>query len=136
MPTRKPTNVPVGVTTVVGYTATFTAAATAVLAYIFADADQQTLGTIAAGVVALGSLLVTQIGRYAQARELAKAAAPASPSQQAVAVVADVDVEEQPETPGDDPPPEAVTVPLTDPSTIPPDEGDAEAEAEGKVRYE
>jgi hypothetical protein len=66
--------VPVGATTVAGYTATITAAATAVLAYLFADADQATLGTIVAGAVALSSLLVTQIGRYAQAHALAKQA--------------------------------------------------------------
>ncbi len=61
------TTPPVGPATVAGFTATLTAAAAAVLAYLFADADEQTLGTIAAGVVAVVSLLATQAGRYAQA---------------------------------------------------------------------
>jgi hypothetical protein len=64
--------VPVGTTTKVGYGATITTAIAAILAYLFADADAQTLGVIASGIFAAISMVTTQIGRYMQAKEIIK----------------------------------------------------------------
>lgn len=67
--------VPVGTTTIAGYSATLTSTILAVLAFTEGDHTQQVVGTIVAGALAIGSLLVTQLGRYWQAREMARAVA-------------------------------------------------------------
>jgi hypothetical protein len=65
-------NVPIGPTTVVGYGGTVVGLIAAILVLIFPDGDEQTIALIASSLFTLGSVLVTQIGRYLQARELAK----------------------------------------------------------------
>jgi protein-S-isoprenylcysteine O-methyltransferase Ste14 len=59
-----PIKVPVG---------TATAAVLALVAFLSGDRSEQTLGTIVAGALAIVSLAITQLGRYWQARELARA---------------------------------------------------------------
>jgi hypothetical protein len=76
----KPPNVPIGPSTVTGYSVTLVAAILAVLAFVQGDHSEQTLGTIVAGAVAGVAFVVTQIGRYLQSRELAKGAADANRS--------------------------------------------------------
>lgn len=68
--------VPTGPATKVGYGTAVLSALVAVLAYLFPEGDEQTLGVIAAGLIALVSLVVTQIGRFAQANAQIKAQAP------------------------------------------------------------
>jgi len=65
-------NVPIGPTTVVGYGGTVVGLIAALLSMIFPDGDEQTIALIASSLFTLGSFLVTQIGRYIQAREMAK----------------------------------------------------------------
>lgn len=65
-------NVPVGPTTVAGYAATIVGALAAVLALALPNVPQQQTALIASGVFALGSLVVTQVGRYLQAHDQAK----------------------------------------------------------------
>jgi hypothetical protein len=72
MTTAATPTVPIGPTTVVGYGGTVVGLIASVLALIFPDGDEQTIALIASSVFTLGSFLVTQIGRYMQARELAK----------------------------------------------------------------
>jgi hypothetical protein len=64
--TLKP-DVPKGPATITGYTATFVGLVAMLLAFIFPEGDEQTLGVIASGVVALGALVVTSLGRQRQA---------------------------------------------------------------------
>jgi hypothetical protein len=71
--TLKP-DVPKGPATITGYTATFVGLVAMLLAFIFPEGDEQTLGVIAAGVVALVSLVVTSLGRQKQAVEQIKQA--------------------------------------------------------------
>lgn len=66
------TTVPIGPTTVVGYGGTVVGLIASILALIFPDGDEQTIALIASAVFTLGSFLVTQIGRYMQAKELLK----------------------------------------------------------------
>src|SRR4051812_8776437 len=72
MTTAATPTVPIGPTTVVGYGGTVVGLIASVLALIFPNGDEQTIALIASSVFTLGSFLVTQIGRYMQARELAK----------------------------------------------------------------
>lgn len=65
--------VSVGLATVAGYGVTIAGFAAAVAAYVTGDHSQQVLGTIIGGAVAGLAFVVTQIGRYGQA----KAAIPA-----------------------------------------------------------
>lgn len=62
--------VSVGASTVAGYSVSVAAVVAAVLAYVHGDRSEQTLGVITAGVVAVVSFAITQVGRYAQARAL------------------------------------------------------------------
>ncbi len=62
-------DVPKGPATITGYTTTVVALVAMLLAYIFPTGDEQTLGVIASGVVALGALVVTSLGRQRQAVE-------------------------------------------------------------------
>jgi hypothetical protein len=62
-------DVPAGKATVAGYTTTIVAFVAMVLAFIFPEGDEQTLGTIAAGIVGLASLLWTSHIRGKQAVE-------------------------------------------------------------------
>jgi hypothetical protein len=64
--------VPVGVTSQVGYGVTATALIAAVVAFVSGDRSEQTLGVLTAAALAAVSLGITQIGRYLQARELAR----------------------------------------------------------------
>lgn len=66
--------VPVGVTSIAGYTLTSGAAIAAILAFIEGDRSEQTLGVVAAVALAAISFLATTVGRYAQARILAQGA--------------------------------------------------------------
>ncbi len=63
--------VPIGPTTVAGYGATIVGLIATILATML-DVDQQQAAVIAGAVFTVVSFGVTQIGRYAQARELAK----------------------------------------------------------------
>lgn len=58
-----------GAASLTGYGVSAAGIVAMLLAYIFPDGDEQQLGVIAAGVVALVSLVVTNVGRYLQARE-------------------------------------------------------------------
>lgn len=60
-------DVPKGPATATGYGAAALGLVGMLLAYIFPEGDEQTLGVIAAGVIALGSLLWTNYGRQKQA---------------------------------------------------------------------
>lgn len=79
-------SVPVGTTTLAGFTATLTGLAMVVISLLQGSATQDTIGAVIGGTLAVGSAVVTLAGRYAQAHALAKkatpgaAAAPASPS--------------------------------------------------------
>src|SRR4051794_919961 len=75
MTTAATPTVPIGPTTVVGYGGTVVGLIASVLALIFPDGDEQTIALIASSVFTLGSFLVTQVGRYVQAKELARAQA-------------------------------------------------------------
>lgn len=59
--------VPIGPSTVAGYSVTVTGVVLAILSYLQGDHSQQTLGVLTAGAVALVSFAITQIGRYVQA---------------------------------------------------------------------
>lgn len=74
-----PITVPVGKTTVAGWGTTATAAVLALVAFLSGDHSEQTLGTVVAGTLAVVSFAVTQLGRYWQARELARAQVIAPP---------------------------------------------------------
>lgn len=63
------TKVSVGVTSATGYAATLVGLLATVLATVWPDVPQQTLATVAAAVFTVGSFLVTQVGRYVQAKE-------------------------------------------------------------------
>lgn len=69
--------VPIGPTTIAGYSVTLAGALGAVIAFKSGDRSEQTLGTLAAGVFAAIAFVVTQVGRYVQAREIAKGSASA-----------------------------------------------------------
>jgi hypothetical protein len=75
MTTATTPTVPIGPTTVVGYGGTVVGLVASVLALIFPNGDEQTIALVASSVFTLGSFLVTQIGRYVQAKELARAQA-------------------------------------------------------------
>lgn len=66
------TKVSVGPTTVAGWSTSTALFFLAALAFLKGDRSEQTLGTIAAGGAAVAIFVVTQIGRYWQAKELAK----------------------------------------------------------------
>jgi len=70
--------VPVGPTTVAGYGVTAVGVALALVAFLAGDRSEQTLGVLVAGGVAALAFVVTQVNRYAQARELARR--PVNPS--------------------------------------------------------
>lgn len=72
MTTPAAPTVPIGPTTIVGYGGTVVGLIAAVLSMVFPDGDEQTIALIASSVFTLGSFLVTQIGRYMQAKELLK----------------------------------------------------------------
>ncbi len=75
MPDESPTSppsVPIGRTTVAGYSVGGAGFVLALIAFMSGDGSQPTVEAIAAGAVAAASYLVTQIGRYVQARELAR----------------------------------------------------------------
>jgi hypothetical protein len=72
MTTAATPTVPIGPTTVVGYGGTVVGLIASVLALIFPDGDEQTIALIASSVFTLGSFLVTQVGRYMQAKEMLK----------------------------------------------------------------
>lgn len=63
--------VPIGPTTIAGYTVTLTSFVLAIFAYLQGDHSQQTLGVLTAGAAAIVAFAITQIGRYAQAKVLA-----------------------------------------------------------------
>lgn len=71
MPTTTPAkpDVPAGASTKTGYATALAAFVAMILAYIFPDGDAQTLGVIASGVVALVTLVTTNLGRQRQAVE-------------------------------------------------------------------
>lgn len=79
MSTPATSTVPIGPTTVVGYGGTVVGLIAAILSMIFPDGDEQNIALIASALFTIGSFLVTQIGRYIQARELAKRAPIAAP---------------------------------------------------------
>jgi hypothetical protein len=138
--------VPVGVTSVAGYSVTLASVAGAVVAYLQGDHSADNATVIALGVAAGLSFLSTQIGRYAQAHALSKQAAQVAEQERWAAAeqskpmrawepdgddpppdeYAAADAWEQ--SAGEDAPPQAALYPLTDPASIPPDEGDARAE--------
>jgi hypothetical protein len=67
------TKVPVGVTSVAGYSSSLVLFVLAIYSFAFNnDRTDQTLGTLAAGAAAALTFLSTQVGRYVQAKELAK----------------------------------------------------------------
>lgn len=72
---RTTPNVPIGVATVAGYGGTIVGAIAGVLSMIFPDQDPHSIGLVASAVFTIGSFLVTQVGRYWQAKEAAKATA-------------------------------------------------------------
>jgi hypothetical protein len=72
MTTATTPTVPIGPTTVVGYGGTVVGLIASILALIFPNGDEQTIALIASSVFTLGSFLVTQIGRYMQAKEMLK----------------------------------------------------------------
>jgi hypothetical protein len=65
--------VPIGPSTIAGYSATTIAFSLAVVAYITGDRSEQTLGTLAAAAAGVIALVVTNIGRFLQAKEIVKA---------------------------------------------------------------
>ena len=67
-------SVPVGTTTKAGYAATIVGLIGTILAVAF-DLEEQDAAIIAGAVWTIVSFAITQIGRYMQARELAKAQA-------------------------------------------------------------
>lgn len=69
------TKVSVGVTSATGYAATLVGLIGTVLALVLPDVPQEQSAMIASAVFAVGSFVVTQVGRYVQAREQIKAAA-------------------------------------------------------------
>jgi hypothetical protein len=124
--------VPVGPTTVAGYSVTAVAFAAAVLAYLTGDHSQQTLGTILAGVLAGLAFLSTQAGRFVQAHHLAKQAALVSRtlagSVLTPTTTTNVPVTSPLTTPDEQEPgdPDVLAhLPVADPAQVPPDQGDA-----------
>lgn len=77
------TKVPVGVTSLAGYSTSVVTAAGAVAGWLTGDHSRDNLVVILLGAYSALSLAVTQVGRYLQAKELAKKApvvvAPAHP---------------------------------------------------------
>lgn len=69
-------NVPVGTATVAGYSVTVLAGVGAVLTLILPDVDQQQIALIASTIVSFGAFVVTQVGRFQQAKALAAKPAP------------------------------------------------------------
>lgn len=70
------TNVPVGVSSVAGYSVTIGTFAAAVVAYLNGDHSQNTIVVLALGAFSAVSFAITQVGRYAQAHAQAKKPAP------------------------------------------------------------
>lgn len=66
------TKVSVGVTSATGYAATLVGLIGTVLALVLPDVPQEQSAMIASAVFAVGSFVVTQVGRYVQAREQIK----------------------------------------------------------------
>lgn len=60
-------DVPKGPSTITGYGTAAVAFVAMILAYVFPEGDEQTLGVIAAGLVGLASLVATNYGRQKQA---------------------------------------------------------------------
>jgi hypothetical protein len=77
--TQTPEQRVIGVATKLGITFTAGGFAAAVLAFIFGDHSQQTLGTVGGGTISIVLAVVTMIGRYKQAN-LAIAAQSAPPT--------------------------------------------------------
>ena len=73
-------SVPIGPTTVTGYSVSAAGFILALIAFLSGDRSDPTIETIVIGGVAAASFLVTQIGRYVQAREMATAAPAPTPA--------------------------------------------------------
>lgn len=63
-----------GTATIAGYSTSLALFVLATYAFVAGDRSEQTLGTLAAGIAGGVIFAITQIGRYIQARELAKSA--------------------------------------------------------------
>jgi predicted cation transporter len=135
--------VPVGVTSVAGYTVTLAGVVGAVLAFLKGDRSDQTLGVLASAGLAILAFLSTQLGRYVQAHALVKTAPVLAEQARWTSMDQDkqVSVDEVvakydelaaadafEQGTGEDPPPESDLYPLTDPRNIPPDVGDGDSE--------
>jgi hypothetical protein len=64
--------VPVGTATIAGYSTSLALFVLAAYAFAEGDRSEQTLGTLSAGIAGGVIFAITQIGRYVQARDLAK----------------------------------------------------------------
>jgi|HubBroStandDraft_5_1064220.scaffolds.fasta_scaffold01601_6 hypothetical protein len=64
------TSVPIGTTSVVGWSASAVAFGTALVAYLTGDHSAQTVTSVEAAGVGLVMLAVTHLGRYAQVRKI------------------------------------------------------------------
>lgn len=73
------TKVPVGVSSLAGYSTSVVTLAGAMAAFLTGDRSRDTLVIVLLGGYSAGSFLVTQVGRYVQAHALAKKPAPAGP---------------------------------------------------------
>lgn len=127
-------SVPIGPSTVAGYTVSTAAFIAAVLAFINGDHGPSTLGVIAAGVIGALAFVVTQVGRYRQATAAITASSPTvtplepaiggiagwTPAPPAPAPALELDDEDEPR---DELDPRAELLPTT--SSPPPDLGDA-----------
>lgn len=137
--------IPIGPATIAGYSVSLAGFIAAVLAYANGSRDEQTLGVITAGAIGAIAFVITQAGRYAQAKaeilvkralhlepiqleairgETATTMPPAGmvypTSSTAVLEPADIDDEAEPRDELDD---RAEAIPITE--DPPPDEGDA-----------
>lgn len=64
--------VPVGTATIAGYSTSLALFVLAAYAFAEGDRSEQTLGTLSAGIAGGVIFAITQVGRYVQAREIAK----------------------------------------------------------------
>lgn len=92
-------DVPKGPSTITGYGTAAVAFVAMILAYVFPEGDEQTLGVIAAGLVGLASLLATNYGRQRQAAAqiLATGAVQATVAAKEAATIPDLDVDDEDE---------------------------------------